>query len=326
MKHWTATEIAALQRLRERFLTGTAGAADYWRSTEELALYDRSLGERIGWKWDAVLRELAMRGWRPSGSHVLDWGCGTGIASRRVLGCWPQFTKLSVHDRSAQALRFAAEQVRGAFPTVKVQAEEEVGPGSLLLVSHVINELAPASLSRLLRLAANAADVIWVEAGTHADSRGLVEVREQMLARGFQAIAPCTHQARCGMLAPENARHWCHHFAAPPPEAFQNARWAEFGRELNIDLRSLPYSFLVLSRRESTTPPGFARVIGRARDATGFSKILSSEERGVAELVLQKRDAPALLREIRKGPEVPIYRWTVEAGKIKAGEPLPLRE
>ena len=42
------------------------------------------------------------------------------------------------------------------------------------------------------------------------------------------AIAPCTHQARCGMLALKNARHWCHHFAPPPEAAFRDARWAEF--------------------------------------------------------------------------------------------------
>ncbi|MEA3208148.1 MAG: hypothetical protein QOE70_1205 [Chthoniobacter sp.] len=326
MKHWTPADLAALRRLRERFLTGTAGAIDYWRSPEDLALYDATLGERIGWKWDAVLRELGWRGWSPQSRQVLDWGCGSGIAGRRVLAAWPKCDALALHDRSLLAVRFAAERARAAFPQVRVKLHEAAVPDSLLLVSHVLNELAGAERERLLKAAREAAEIIWVEAGTHADSRALSAVRDQLLPEGFRVIAPCTHQARCGMLVPKNERHWCHHFAEPPPAAFQDGRWAELGRELGIDLRSLPYSFLVLSRLATPMAPGFSRVIGEPRDAKGYSKVLSCHADGVGELMLQKRDAPDLLRTLRKALEAPIYRWTLEAGKITAGEPLARRE
>src|ERR1051325_1870681 len=85
MKHWTAAEISILRRLREGFLAGTADRCDYWKSEDELALYDATFGERIGWKWDAVLAELAAKDWRPRSQRVFDWGCGSGVAGRRVL-------------------------------------------------------------------------------------------------------------------------------------------------------------------------------------------------------------------------------------------------
>jgi hypothetical protein len=78
MKHWTPGQLTRLRVLRERFLNRTAGAEDYWRTAEDLALYDATFADRIGWKWDAVLRELTLRGWAPRSRHVLDWGCGTG--------------------------------------------------------------------------------------------------------------------------------------------------------------------------------------------------------------------------------------------------------
>ncbi|MEI9898477.1 MAG: hypothetical protein WDN28_32635 [Chthoniobacter sp.] len=82
----------------------------------------------------------------------------------------------------------------------------------------------------------------------------------------FTPIAPCTHNVRCGMLTVKNAPHWCHHFARPPSAIFQDARWADFGKEIGIDLRSVPYSFLVLARTPSM-PAGFSRVIGEPREA-----------------------------------------------------------
>ena len=322
MKHWTPSQLAALRRLREGFIGGTAGAADYWRSDDELVLYDATFGERIGWKWDAVLHELALRGWQSWSRRVLDWGCGSGIAVRRVLAAWPQFEALALHDRSPLALRFATNRARAAFPSVPIETGRVTAKDALLLLSHVINELSPAQLAALLEVAAQAREVIWVEAGTHADSRRLCEARDTLLSRGFAAIAPCTHSAHCGMLALENARHWCHHFAAPPAEAFQDARWAEFGRELGIDLRSLPYSFLVLTRDTVPMTAGFSRVIGEPREAKGYARVLSCQAQGVAEFMLQKRDALQLYRALHKRRGLPLYRWTIESGKITGGEPL----
>ncbi len=325
IKHWTSPQLATLRKLRERFLTGTAGAADYWRSPADLALYDSTFAERIGWKWDAVLQELRARGWQPRSRAVLDWGCGSGVAHRRVLECWPEFRSLGLHDRSSMAMRFAAENARAIFPEVAVSTgSPTVTSDTLLLVSHVINELPAPGLERLLELARQAGEVIWVEAGTHADSRRLIEVRERLLHKGLAAVAPCTHQQRCGLLTTKNAPHWCHHFAQPPSAIFQDARWAEFGREMGIDLRSVPYSFLVLERRKVVlpTPKGCSRIIGEAREARGYCRVLSCQAADVAEFMLQKRDAPELFRALHKGSNAPAYRWKIEDGKIIGGEPF----
>ena len=55
---WDDLDWRALDRLRERFLRGPAAGAAYWESRDDLASYDLTYGERIGWKWDQVLREL----------------------------------------------------------------------------------------------------------------------------------------------------------------------------------------------------------------------------------------------------------------------------
>lgn len=327
MAHFTREETELLERLRTRFLAPMPGGRDYWESADALALYDRTYGERIGWKWDGVLGELAVRGWQPKSRHLLDWGCGAGVAARRVLEAWPgHFDRVALLDRSPLAVRFASGKIAERFPGVTIEAgERDAAPaGGLVVLSHVLNELAPADLEQLVRKLAHAEEILWVEAGTHAESRRLIaEVREPLLAAGGWApVAPCTHERGCGLMAAENERHWCHTFGRAPSEVFQDAGWAELARGQGIDLRSLPYSFLVLGRVEAASPgpAGRSRVLGDAREYKGFLKVLSCQAEGVCDLMLQKRDDPALWRKVRGGERVPVYRWERKGEKIVGGE------
>jgi ribosomal protein RSM22 (predicted rRNA methylase) len=191
------------------------------------------------------------------------------------------------------------------------------------VLSHVISELSDAALAELLVKLREAAGIVWVEAGTHVDSRRLIGVRE-VLRETFGVVAPCTHQATCGMLTPENARHWCHHFAQAPTDVFQDAAWAEWSRELEIDLRSLPYSYLILGCHAEASPQleDASRIIGTPREAKGYCRILSCQQSGVEEWMLQKRDDSALFKRVLKAPEQPPYRWEHRDGRIVGGEAL----
>src|SRR5438105_9572871 len=102
---WESLDWEILDRLRETFLSGDKTPGPYWHTITDLECYDFTYGARIGWKWDAVLHELQLRGWTPAGwsaltparsdrtdvspihplPTILDWGCGSGIAGRRVV-------------------------------------------------------------------------------------------------------------------------------------------------------------------------------------------------------------------------------------------------
>jgi hypothetical protein len=327
-------DFALLERLRSRFLDAPAEGGDYWESDELLAAYDATFAERIGWKWDSVLGELRARHWTPpTGTVLLDWGCGSGVAGRRVLAAFGAgiFARLVVHDRSPLARRFAAERAVEAFPGFAVeQAPDwgEITPAQpfTLVLSHVLNELPPAESAALLALVRRAAAVLWVEPGTSDIARSLVALRET-LRNEFAVVAPCTHNAACGLLTSENQRHWCHHFARPPIEAFTDSFWSEFSLRLGIDLRSLPYSFLVLDRGARTTPAydetAWARILGEPREYKGHFKVLSCEAAGVTERMLQKRDDKALFKTLRRGvPAPPLFVWQLADDKIVAGRHL----
>jgi hypothetical protein len=315
-----------LDRLRETFLAHKPAASSYWTTRDVLANYDFTYAQRIGWKWDAALRELKMRGWSPPPGPLLDWGCGSGIASRRVLEFFgtKSFTELFLFDSAAPAMEFARTKAEAAFPGFTVRTGLTPTPGTLV-ISHVLNELDEAGSRELRRCIDDASAVLWVEPGTFADSRALIAMREALRER-FEVIAPCTHQGPCGMLAAGNEPHWCHHFATPPAGIMGDSGWVRFAQRAGIDLRSLPYSCLVLERRGLREPPGrlpegCTRIIGAARVYKGFAKVLSCDAAGVRELELQKREAPALHRALRDGSAASLWRWTVEGRRIIKPEP-----
>ncbi|MFM9031381.1 MAG: small ribosomal subunit Rsm22 family protein [Opitutaceae bacterium] len=324
---WEELDWEALARLRRRFIGEEPFDGPYWVSESELASYDFTYGERIGWKWDQVLRELRWRGWSPPAGPVLDWGCGSGVATRRLLrefgAGW--CSELILWDHSPLAADFAVAAAAREFAGLSV-AQATPGllagqdPVGLLVISHVLNELPPGALESLLALVARATAVIWVESGTSTVSRALGAIRERLRAE-FSVVAPCTHENACPVLAPGRERDWCHFFAPPPAGIFADSGWVKFGQRAGIDLRSLPYSFLALDRR----PPagnrtGLSRVIGRVEHLNPLARWLNCDADGLAELELPKRADPRLFKELERTREPLVYQWRRDGTRVTGGE------
>ena len=346
---WTELDWPALDRLRERFLHGTAAAGPYWQTPADLASYDFTYGERIGWKWDHVLRELRLRGFQPGARDVFDWGCGSGVASRRVIEFFGagNFDSLTVWDHSPLACDYAASAAEARFPNVRVS---QAAPGllssdtpiGLLVISHVLNELPPDALAALQRMIARATALIWVEPGTHEVSRQLGRFRDNLRSE-FRIVAPCTHELGCPMFAEGKERDWCHFFAPPPSEIFANTHWVKFGQRAGIDLRSLPYCFVAAGRLPSAgnrapTPAlpaatagiaatamqreGWSLIIGRPEHFKPYARWLDCSAQGLIELELPKRADGALFKQLERTKAPLVYRWQRDGDKVKTGEPL----
>ncbi len=340
---------AALDRLRDLFLASQPIRTAYWRNGHDLACYDATFGERIGWKWDAVLRALVAQTkgvWSPPLGPLLDFGCGSGIAGRRVLSVFGEstFSALHLHDKARLAEDFAADQARSKFPTIPIvngnpEVAFESGQPVTLLVSHVLNELSTSDTRRLMALARRASAILWVEPGTSLASRQLIGVREALRGE-FTILRPCPHQKTCGLLTAARQADWCHHFAAPPPGLSMDPFWVRFARQAGIDLRSLPYSHLVLARQDSAPPElianrtGEHRVIGRPRSFKGYLEVLNCGDGKVEQLTLQRRDQPELADRLEETDEAILARWMIQGTRIRGGvivepqsisspEPLP---
>ncbi|MCD8483408.1 MAG: small ribosomal subunit Rsm22 family protein [Verrucomicrobia bacterium] len=254
MSDWEHLDWQALAGLRERFLSGRADGVDYWQSDALISAYDATFAQRIGWKWDAVLAETKARDWQPPhATLVIDWGCGSGIASRALVEAFPELASAEFlfFDQSRIASTYAANRMAQRFPQSSATATTTLPDAhtcnkAVVLLSHVINELNLQQQTMLAETLLQAQTVIWVEPGARAESERLLVVREQ-LRTAFHLWAPCPHQHLCPLLKTPGS-DWCHHFAHPPPEVFTDPNWAKFGKWMGVDLRSLPFSYLVCDK------------------------------------------------------------------------------
>jgi hypothetical protein len=308
-----------LERLRGTYLSGRGRSP--WRDARDLELYDATFGRRIAWKWRAVLDELAARKAELPRGRVLDWGCGSGVAAEAWIAA-AGAEELALHDAAPLAQRFAAEKLRRLHPELPIAEGVGAGRPDVLLVSHVLGELPQGARDELVALARTARWSAWVEPGSSDVSRALGAVRDALLD-AFDVVAPCTHALACPMLARE--RDWCHFFARPAPEAFTAGHWARFGKRLGIDLRSLPYAFVVLRRREAgdapPTPPGLDRIVGRPRIEKGRALLDACGAPGLRALRLLERDDRAFFGRCEDAAgECLLYRLVVEEGRVRSAE------
>lgn len=293
----------ALRRLRQHYTEASQHLqADYWQRPEILFSYDATLGARIGWKWQAVLQELASLIELPDHYQLLDWGCGTGVASRQWLAHFSRPQRLFLHDRSAAAMNFASDAAVKANPGLSIESlpklsSDRTAGMDVILISHVMTELNSATLQSLQKQLTDFSCVVWVDAGTHEVSHRLIEVREFLRSEGYEILAPCQHQDACGLAGQsDRSSDWCHFFADPPAEAFTSSYWRQVSQELGIDLRALPLSYLVARRPQGDVKraqPKRAlewRVIGRIRRFKGFCQAQVCKPGEVCEMKLQKRD------------------------------------
>jgi SAM-dependent methyltransferase len=299
------TELARLVRLRELFLDeerGFAALPDYWRDDDDLLAYDRVLGARIGWKWDAVLAECRERGFRRADdASVLDFGCGTGTAARCFAAAFGA-REVWCFDRAPRAAQFACRSLRALQPTVASRVVDGVDGlcPDVLLVSHVLGELDAAAERQLLALVERSRRAIIVEPGSRAIARRLSALRAALLPR-FRAVAPCPHQGPCPALARET--DWCHFFAPPPARVFTDGDWVRTARALGIDSRALPYSFLALERDPAADQIAVGpRLLGRPEVNAHSARVQACTATDLLRVELAKRRAPELWRALKKKP------------------------
>jgi hypothetical protein len=265
--------------------------------------------------------------------------CGTKLNNlmNQLSACEKEKERLKGDINGNQnTLKLKDEQIndlKAQIADLKSQRDKQLTQvGDLTVLSKSANDNIRETLSQLqnkdkyiqlLQLAGTAAAVLWVEPGTHETARDLQTVRDHF-REAFDVLAPCTHQGPCGLLAAGMERHWCHHFAPPPPEVFISSDWSRFAVRAGIDLRSVPYSFLCLQRRSAGAAPrsdqGWERLLGRARISKPYARILSCGVCGVFDTEVPKRQLPDWFKTFKNGEEPRRIRWTRDGDRACSAE------
>jgi ribosomal protein RSM22 (predicted rRNA methylase) len=195
-------------------------------------------------------------------TSLLDVGAGPGTASWAAAAAFASLRSFTLLDANA-ALRALALDLgrtsmrlgqmtyhRGDAGAVLAEAE----PADLVVASYMIGEIGGSRQGALTeRLWAKARDTLLiVEPGTPAGYQRVLALRQQLIASGAHVAAPCPHEGRCPLEAPD----WCHFTQRLPRlRAHMQIKGAE------LPFEDEKFSYVALTR----TPVArrFARVLAQ---------------------------------------------------------------
>jgi SAM-dependent methyltransferase len=261
--------------------------------------------------------------------RVVDLGSGPGPLACAALDAGA--SSVLALDRSAAAIaalgEIAGDERRLARRTFALDGNlpSEVEGADVVLLGHVVNELwddsstgierRAALLDAILRRLAPGGRLVVIEPALRETSRGLLAVRDRLVARGAVIHAPCLWRGACPALVRES--DWCH----------AERRWTmpplvdELSRAAKLHKETLKMTYLVVGAPgsdEAIVPAGrLFRVVSEPLDEKGRARRIGCGPDGRVALTLpQKRvsDATSAFLSLERGDVVRISGTLTQRG------------
>ena len=273
-----------MDRLIARYRAGGAAEAPILTNPTDVLAY---AAYRMPATLAACRNMLQYSGFRlPDITSVVDLGGGTGAAAWAALEQWPG-AQVTVLDQVEPALALgrklrAAEPGRVGFE--RWRAGAAVPEADLVTASYVLSELSTDAQLGLVTAALGAARraVAIIEPGTPTGHRRVLAAREQLLAAGWQVVAPCPHQLNCPLSEPD----WCHFSARVERSSLhRQLKGGDLGHE------DEKFSYVV-------AVPGVERVAAFSKGARILRHPL--KRKGLVELELCRPDGSAKRQVVTK--------------------------
>lgn len=231
---------------------------------------------------------------------------GSGPAPLALAAVDHGAAEVTAADRSQPALEMArAIAGQGGEPLrvrtwdgLREGGEPPEGEYDLITLGHVVNELwagdpiAPMRradlLERLLTKVKPKGSLLVVEPALRETTRGLLQVRDLLVARGYAIRSPCLYQGACPALVKES--DWCHAERPwmPPPMVQEIAKAAGLHKE------ALKMSYLLVAPKGEAWPelqPGkrLFRIVSEPLQGKGRLRYMGCGPEGRVGLAMQEK-------------------------------------
>ncbi len=224
---------------------------------------------------------------------VYDYGSGPGTTHLALINQGVQLKAIHNYDCSQKALQIHKAWANKICDGQKKHSYQDkifsqIEAHSLGVFNYSFNEM-----ENFPETALRHEHLLIIEPSTQKVSRRLQKARDFFQAKGFQVIAPCTHQGPCPLLI-HSKKDWCHQrvFTERP-------KWlTQIEAQIPIKNKTVTYSYLFLSQSISANnQPNKARVIGDTLFEKG--KTRQALCRG------EQREFLAWLKKWGPAPEIP---------------------
>jgi ribosomal protein RSM22 (predicted rRNA methylase) len=182
-------------------------------------------------------------------NSLLDIGAGPGTASWAATKAFASLQILTLLDANDALRALALDLVRDSTRLRHVSyisgearaALAKADVADLVIASYMIGEISDAEQKAL-------ADLMWartrdtllvVEPGTPAGTARILTLRERLIAAGAHVAAPCPHDGRCPLQAPD----WCHF-----TQRLQRSRAHKQIKAVEVPFEDEKFAYVALTR------------------------------------------------------------------------------
>jgi ribosomal protein RSM22 (predicted rRNA methylase) len=193
---------------------------------------------------------------------LLDIGAGPGTASWAAAETFSSLAEFTLLDSNDALRKLALDLVSESFRLRELNYERgearsplaKAQSADLVIASYVIGEISAAEQSAL-------AEPMWektgdtllvVEPGTPAGYARIIALRERLIALGAHVAAPCPHDGKCPLAAPD----WCHF-----TQRLQRSRAHKQVKGAELPFEDEKFAYVALTRAPLAMRP--ARVLAQ---------------------------------------------------------------
>ena len=187
---------------------------------------------------------------------LLDVGAGPGTASWAAAEAFSSLQDFRLLDANDALRKLALDVVSDSFRLRKAVYERgearsllaKVEAADLVVASYMIGEIGDAEQAALAALmwAKTRDTLVVVEPGTPAGYARIIALRERLIAAGAHVAAPCPHDGKCPLAAPD----WCHF-----TQRLQRSRAHKQVKGAELPYEDEKFAYVALTRRPVATHP-----------------------------------------------------------------------
>ena len=187
---------------------------------------------------------------------LLDVGAGPGTASWAAAEAFSSLQDFRLLDANDALRKLALDLVSDSFRLRKAVYERGEARGllsrteaaDLVVASYMIGEIGDAEQAALAALmwAKTRDTLVVVEPGTPAGYARIIALRERLIAAGAHVAAPCPHDGKCPLAAPD----WCHF-----TQRLQRSRAHKQIKGAELPFEDEKFAYVALTREPVTVRP-----------------------------------------------------------------------
>jgi ribosomal protein RSM22 (predicted rRNA methylase) len=189
-------------------------------------------------------------------ASLLDVGAGPGTASWAAAEAFPSLQDFKLLDANVALRTLALDLVRDSSRLRDASYERgearaalaKAEAADLVIASYMIGEIGDSEQKTLADLMWQKTDdtLLVVEPGTPAGYARIIALRERLIAAGAHAVAPCPHDGKCPLVAPD----WCHF-----TQRLQRSRAHKQVKGVELPFEDEKFAYVALTRAPDPARP-----------------------------------------------------------------------